>query len=369
MQSKIMSRKTEHVEICLFEEVEGFSETYLEYVKLIHQAIPGFNFEDVKTNVKVFGKELQAPFIVTGMTGGNEFVGKINATIAKVVEEFGLGMGVGSQRVAIEHKEVRSTFEVVRKNAPNSLIIANLGAPQIAKGYGYRELRDAIDMINADAIAIHFNIAQELFQPEGEPEYSLSLLEKLRDISKDLGIPVIIKETGCGISMESAVLFRKYGFKNFDVSGQGGTSWIAVERIRGMRRKNWKAESAKLFQDWGIPTAASIIEVRYAVPDATIIGSGGIRNGLDVVKAIVIGSDIAGMALPVLKRAVEGEESLRKFFRNVIFEIKSTMMLIGAKNVSELREKPIVIHGKLREWIESRGLNLLDIIRVRKKNE
>jgi len=369
MQSKIMSRKTEHVEICLFEEVEGFSETYLEYVKLIHQAIPGFNFEDVKTNVKIFGKELQAPFIVTGMTGGNEFVGKINATIAKVVEEFGLGMGVGSQRVAIEHKEVRSTFEVVRKNAPNSLIIANLGAPQIAKGYGYRELRDAIDMINADAIAIHFNIAQELFQPEGEPEYSLSLLEKLRDISKDLGIPVIIKETGCGISMESAVLFRKYGFKNFDVSGQGGTSWIAVERIRGMRRKNWKAESAKLFQDWGIPTAASIIEVRYAVPDATIIGSGGIRNGLDVVKAIVIGSDIAGMALPVLKRAVEGEESLRKFFRNVIFEIKSTMMLIGAKNVSELREKPIVIHGKLREWIESRGLNLLDIIRVRKKNE
>jgi isopentenyl-diphosphate delta-isomerase len=368
MQGNIINRKIEHIEITLFENVEGFSSTYLENVKLIHQAIPGIDFEDINTEVNFLGKRLSAPIIVTGMTGGTEFLGKINSIIAKIVEEFGLGMGVGSQRIAIENKIVRNTFEIARKNAPNALLIANIGAPQLAKGYGYKELREAVEMINADAIAIHFNVAQELFQPEGEPNYSISILEKLKDISKELGVPIIIKETGCGISQESAKLFASYGFKIFDTSGQGGTSWIAVEMYRGIRRGNWKAKSALKFLDWGIPTAASIIEVKYAVPDSIIIGSGGIRNGLDVSKVIALGANVAGMALPVLKATVEGENTLREFFKRVIFELKATMMLTGTKTIRDLKRIPVVILGELKNWIDSRGINLNEFLKIKREN-
>ncbi|MEM0015931.1 MAG: type 2 isopentenyl-diphosphate Delta-isomerase [Saccharolobus sp.] len=363
----IVNRKLEHLEIASFEEVDGLASTYLENVILIHQAFPGISFSEINTRIKFFKKEINAPIMITGMTGGRPELGRINQTIAKVAEKIGIPMGVGSQRIAIEKAEARESFAIVRKVAPTIPIIANLGMPQLVKGYGLKEFEEAVQMIEADAIAVHLNSGQELFQPEGEPEYQISALEKLRDISKSLSVPIIVKESGNGISMETAKLLYQYGIRNFDTSGQGGTNWIAIEMIRSMRRGNWKAESAKLFIDWGIPTAASVIEVRYSVPDAFVIGSGGIRNGLDAAKVIALGADLAGMALPVLKRSIEGEQSLEQFFKKVIFELKTAMMLTSSKDIESLKRTNIVIIGKLREWLEYRGINLSTYEKVRKR--
>jgi isopentenyl-diphosphate delta-isomerase len=363
----IINRKVEHVEICLYNQVENFTTNYFEYVKLIHQALPGFAFSDVDVSVEFLGKRMSAPIIITGMTGGTEELGKLNEIIAEVAEEIGIGMGVGSQRIAIEKKETSSTFAIARKKAPTIPIIANLGAPQLVKGYGLKEIEEAIQMIEADAIAIHFNPAQEVFQPEGDTDYSYTILDNLVDISKSLNVPIIIKETGSGISMEVASLFYSKGFRYFDVSGQGGTSWIAVEMYRGLRRGNWKAESAKNFLDWGVPTAASIIETRIGAPDSVIIGSGGIRNGLDVIKALALGANIGGFALPALKAAIRGKESLRDFLKRTIFEIKTAMFLSGSKSIKDVYKSPIVIFGHLRDWLDSRGINLSTLESVRKR--
>ncbi len=363
----IISRKLEHVEIASFEDIEGFTTTLLEDVKLVHQAFPGISFDEVDTKTYFLKKEINAPIMITGMTGGKPELGKINKIIAEVAEKFRIPMGVGSQRIAIERTDARESFSVVRKVAPSIPIVANLGIPQISKGYGLKEFEEAVQMLEADAIAVHLNPAQEVFQPEGEPDYNFSALEKLKDISKSLSVPIIIKETGNGISMETARVLYKYGFQNIDVSGQGGTSWIAVEMVRDQRIGNWKAESAKLFRDWGIPTGASIVEVRNALPDAFIIGSGGIRNGLEVAKVISLGADIAGMALPVLKRAIEGKESLEAFFNRVIFELKASMMLTGSRDVSSLKRASIVILGQLRQWLEYRGIDFSTYEKIRRR--
>ncbi|QKQ99723.1 type 2 isopentenyl-diphosphate Delta-isomerase [Metallosphaera tengchongensis] len=363
----LINRKLEHVEICLYEDVEEIVSTLLEDVVLIHQAIPGISVKDIDTRTSFLKKQISMPLMVTGMTGGHQELGKINSTIAEVVEEMGLAMGVGSQRVGIEKPETAESFRVTRKMAPTAPLVANLGLPQVVKGYGIKHFKDAVQMIEADAIAVHLNPAQELFQPEGEPDYPVSALGTLRDISKELGVPVIIKESGTGISMETAKILFDYGFSIIDVSGQGGTSWIAVEAVRNRRKGNWKYNSSKLFSGWGIPTGASLIETRYAVPDAFLIASGGIRTGLDVAKSIALGANIAGMANPVLHRATQGKAQLRKFFEEVHFELKSAMFLTGSKDISALRRAPLVIWGRLREWVESRGLTLSTYENIRKR--
>ncbi|MEM3557676.1 MAG: type 2 isopentenyl-diphosphate Delta-isomerase [Metallosphaera sp.] len=362
----LINRKLEHVEICLYEDVQGIVSTLLEDVTLIHQAMPRMNFRDVDTRAEFLGKTLSLPLMVTGMTGGHEELGKVNAVIAEVVEELGLAMGVGSQRVAVERPETAESFKVTRRIAPTAPLVANLGLPQVTRGYGVKQFMDAIQMIEANAIAVHLNPAQELFQPEGEPEYPLSALEALRDISKELNVPVIVKESGTGMSMETAKLLADHGFKILDVSGQGGTSWIAVEMVRNRRKGNWKYESSQLFSGWGIPTAASIVETRYSVPDSYIIASGGIRNGLDVAKSISLGANIAGMANPVLHHAVRGKEQLKKFFEEVAFQLRAAMFLTGSRDVKTLRHAPLVISGKLKDWLESRGLTLSVYESIRK---
>lgn len=364
----ITNRKIEHVEICLYEDVEVGS-TLLSDVRLIHQSLPGFSLSDVDTSTYFLGKKMLAPIIITGMTGGLPELGKINETLAEAIEELGLGMGVGSQRVAIERKEARESFAITRKKAPNAPLIANLGAPQLVKGYDVKQVEEAIQMIEADAIAIHFNASQEVFQPEGEPNYSMDILYKLIDISKSIKVPIIIKETGAGLSMEVAKLFYENGIRYFDTSGVGGTSWVAVEMYRGLRKDNLRAESAKLFLDWGIPTAASIVEVRSVAPEGTIIGSGGVRNGLDVAKAIALGADVGGFALPALKASVRGKDALKEFLNKIIFELRTAMFLSGNKDLQGLKSAPLVITRELKNWIDSRGINLsyYDSVRKRRK--
>jgi isopentenyl-diphosphate delta-isomerase len=360
-----VNRKIEHVEICLYEDVEGHGATLLDDVQLIHQAFPALSFEEVDISTEFLGKRLEAPIVISGMTGGSPELGRFNSTIATAAQKHGIAMGVGSQRVALEKPETRESFAVVRKVAKDIPIIANIGAPQLLKGYGTKELEELVSMINADALAIHFNAAQEVFQPEGEPDYSQRLLDLLGEISHSLSVPIIVKETGNGMSMETVARFRRVGINYFDLQGAGGTSWVSVEMYRGMRRNNWKWRSAELFRGWGVPTAASIVEARTMAPDSVLIGSGGIRNGLDGAKALALGADLVGMALPAIRAAVEGIEALDRFIGEFKFQLRVASFLTGSSSVKELKRAPLVVGGKLKEWIESRGLDLSTYTKVR----
>jgi len=348
------NRKLDHLRITLLEDVEA-GDTWLDFVKVPHRAVPELNLEEVVTEIEVFGKKLSAPLIVTGMTGGNEHAAKINAVIAEVVEELGLGMGVGSQRAAVERPELEWTFRIARERAPNALLIANLGAPQLLKGYGLEEIKKAIDMIDADAIAIHLNAAQESFQPEGDVDYK-GLLNKLSELVDKVEKPIIIKETGAGLDYESVKALRELGIKAFDVSGSGGTSWVRVEMYRAREKGDEVlATVADWMSSWGIPTAASIMEARAAAPDALVIASGGIRDGLHAVKSLALGADLVGVALPALKAAYEGKEELKKFLKSMMLSIKIGLFLTGSPAPEHIKGKAIVL-GPLKEWALERGI-------------
>jgi len=349
------SRKLEHIDIVLSQDVEGPGTTWLEYVHLVHRAVPEVDFEEVDLQVAFLGKKLRAPIVITGMTGGHRDVAHINKALAEAAEEFGIALGVGSQRAAIEDPSRAESFSIARKVAPNAVLIANLGAPQLVSGYGVREVRRAIEMIDADAVAIHLNPAQEVIQPEGEPNYR-GVLKSLASIASAIEKPVIVKETGCGLSVEVVEELRRIGIRIVDVSGYGGTNWVLVEKYRAERKgEELKASIAGDLSFWGIPTAASIIEARYASPDLTIIGSGGIRNSLDAAKAIALGADLVGIARPALEAYYSGR--LKIFLKSLIHGIKAVLFLTGSRSIYELRQRPLVVTGPLREWMVERRID------------
>ncbi|BDR91543.1 type 2 isopentenyl-diphosphate Delta-isomerase [Vulcanisaeta souniana] len=348
----IENRKDDHIRIASEQNVEEGNNLFNE-VYLIHIALPEIDFDDVDTSMTIFGKKLSFPFIIGAMTGGTEIAEKINAILAKCAEEFGIGMYVGSQRVAIVKPETARSFRVVAENAPTALKIANLGAPQVSR-LNERVLSDwvsqAIDMINADAIAIHLNPAQEVFQPEGEPWFR-GVTDRLRFIKKIANRPLIIKEVGNGISMEVArTLVSRVGPDAIDVAGTGGTSFIRIESIRARA-----INEANIFSGWGIPTVLSICEVRN-VYDGFIIASGGVRSGLDGAKAIAIGANAFSMSRPLLLSALKGYDETKKFIDNLFREFKATMFLTGSKNISELSRAPVVLGQDIISWLGQRGI-------------
>ena len=348
------TRKLEHLEIVLEEKVEGFIPTWFEHVYLPHRALPEIDFEEISLETRFLGKRLKAPLIVEGMTGGHPVAKEINARIAESVEELGLAMGVGSQRAAIEDPGLEDTYRVVRKYAPTSVIIANIGAAQLNKGYGVKELEKAVEMIEADAIAVHLNPAQEVFQREGDKSFK-GIADKLAELAPKLSVPVIVKETGSGLSKEDVARLYARGIKFFDVAGSGGTSWIAVEMYRNRRSGDeFLEKAAEDFLEWGIPTAASIIEARVAAPKSVIIASGGIRTGVHVAKALALGADLAGLAAPVLRAFRESR--VKEYLTRILYEVKAAAFLTGSRNVEELKSVQPVLTGPLREWIEARGL-------------
>jgi len=282
--------------------------------------------------------------------------------LAKVAEKLGLGIGVGSQRAALENPSLEYTFSVVKEYAPTALKIANIGFVQ-AKKYSIDKLMKAIDMVNADALAIHLNPLQECVQIEGDREFK-GIIRRIAEISKELPVPVIVKETGAGIGFEVAKkIAEETDVKAIDVSGLGGTSWSAVEMYRAMRKGNFFRECvAREFWDWGIPTTVSIIETRLAAPNLEIIGSGGVRSGIDIAKVLALGANVAGIALPALKEAVKGFEKLELFFKILIEELHIAMVLTGSKNISDIRRAKLVITGKTREWLIQRGISIKEYL-------
>ena len=345
-------RKLEHILICNHCEVEYRKDTLFNAVELIHRGVPNCNLEEIDTTTDLFGKKLEAPLIVTGITGGHPKAKEINRNIAEAVEELNLGMGVGSQRAGILDSSVEDTYRVVR-DYDIPLVIGNLGAVNfIEDRWNEETIERAIEMIDGDAMAIHFNPLQEAIQPEGNTNFKgIGILKDIISSYKRRyrDIPFIAKEVGEGFSREDAITLREIGFDGIDVAGSGGTSWAMVEYYR-IKDREFR-EFSKRFLDWGIPTAVSLLYVKDVFP-GTIIASGGIRSGIDMAKSIALGAHCCGVALPVLRAALRGSREVVKILERMIRELKTTMFLVGCEDIEALRKAKYVIKGELREWLD-----------------
>lgn len=333
-------RKTEHIRLCLEEQVgaEGISTGFSKYM-FRHNALPELHFDEINLSTTFLGASLRTPLLISSMTGGSELAGQINDRLAEAAERRGWAMGVGSVRAAVEREELASTF-AVRHKAPNIPIIANLGAVQLNYGYGIEECKRAVDIAGADMLVLHLNSLQEVFQPEGNIDFR-SLLQRIEKVCREMPLPVGVKEVGWGIDGVTAKRLREAGVAFIDVAGAGGTSWSQVEKFRSADKV--RREAAEAFAGWGIPTAECIREVKAAAPDAALIGSGGLHNGVDAAKALALGADLAGFGRALLAPAVQSEEQLDAVLERVELELRTAMFGIGADTLSVLRNSPRLV--------------------------
>ena len=334
----IGARKSDHIRINLEQDVHSGLKTGLEHYYFIHQALPEIDLDDIDLNQRFFGHSLQAPLLISSMTGGTPEAAAINRTLATAAQETGIAMGVGSQRAAVDHPELASTFQV-RKEAPDILLFANLGAVQLNYGYGLDECQQAVDMIEADALILHLNPLQEAVQPEGDTRFA-GLLDKIETISKALPVPVIAKEVGWGFSQQAARQLKNAGVAAIDVAGAGGTSWTQVEMYRAQNER--QARLAAAFIDWGIPTAESILNIRAAAPEMIIFASGGLRDGTDIAKSIALGATLGGMAGPYLKAATQSVEETILTIHEIKRELQICMFTSGNPDLESLKQTELI---------------------------
>ena len=349
----IGERKADHIDIALNQNVQfiekktGFDDVSLKDVDLVYEALPEINLDDVNCETKLFGHEMAAPIFVSGMIGGIDKAEKINRDIAKAVEQLGLGMGIGSQRAMIERPETKRTY-YVRDIAPRMLFAGNIGIVN-AKDYDLKKIEWALKEIKADVLAIHVNAAQEAVQPEGDTDFE-GCLKAIKEISSKLKKPVYVKEVGNGFSKEIVKALAKTKIKGIDVGGSGGTSWTKIEYLRQ------KELGEMTYAEFGVPTCAAILEAR-SVYKGELIATGGIRNGLHVLKCLVLGADIGGIAWPVLMaQNANGSEGVKSYLERVIRDLKRGMFLVGAKNLKELKKKKFLVMGKTKVWLEQRKI-------------
>jgi isopentenyl-diphosphate delta-isomerase len=350
-------RKSEHIKICLTQKAQARNATTgFEDINFVHCALPEINKQGIDLSTHFLGHKFKAPLIVGAMTGGTPEAEKINSTIAETVEKLGLGMGVGSQRAAIEDPSLAHTFDIARRKAPTAFLIANIGAVQLAHGYGITEVRKAIEMIGADAVAIHLNALQEVIQPEGQPKFR-GIVAKIAELATQLDVPLIVKETGAGIAAEEAKKLEAAGVKAIDIGGVGGTNFAAVEHHRANGTESTVQQPlSDVFCDWGIPTAPSLIEVCQSTK-LPVIASGGVRTGADAAKALAIGAKLASVSQPVLKAAVKGNGATENLLLHLIEDLQNIMFLVGAEKVEALLSVPLVVTGKTEQWLSTRGFN------------
>ncbi len=363
MTETTKKRKADHIRICLTQKAQARKSTSgFEDVQLVHRALPEIDKQKIDLTATVFGHRFSAPLIVGAMTGGTAEATKINAALAEAVEKLHLGMGVGSQRAAIEDPALAKTFAVARKKAPTAFLIANIGGVQLVHGYGLKEVRKAVEMIEADAVAVHLNALQEAVQPEGQTNFK-GVLAKIAEIAGELEVPVIVKETGAGIAAEDARKLELAGVKGIDVGGVGGTSFAAVEFFRVQAQENSVQRFlGDAFWDWGIPTVASIVETTQSVK-IPVIASGGVRSGTDIAKALALNAALTSLAQPALQAAVKSVRDTETLLACLIEELRNAMFLVGAVKVEHLAKVPVVLTGKTREWLEARGFNVKDYAR------
>jgi len=349
-------RKAEHIRIALERDVSSRVTAGFEDVELIHNAVCEMDLGEIDTSVTVMGKRLRLPLIIEALTGGTREAKRINMGLAEVAESEEIGIGVGSVRAAMEDPSLADTYSVVRDRAPRTLVLSNIGASQLAK-HGSQYALKTMEIVKADALAVHFNKLQELVMPEGETCFK-GYARHIVELSKRLGEKLCLKETGAGFSGEAARLAESWGVKWVDVAGVGGTSWYAVEYYRGRGKSGSKASLlGKTLWDWGIPTAVSIVESKMCTQSLRIIASGGVRTGVDAAKAIALGASCVGIARPFLVSFLKGGvEEARRLVKSFEFALRFTMFLVGARSVEELGSVPLVVTGRTAEWLEQRGL-------------
>jgi isopentenyl-diphosphate delta-isomerase len=327
-------RKAEHLQINLEQDVRSALSTGLERYRFIHQALPELDLQEIDTRLTLFGRQLATPFLVSSMTGGTLKATAMNRRLAEAAQTARIAIGVGSQRVAIEDPKQVKTFQV-RRYAPDVLLFANLGAVQLNYGYTVEQCRRAVDMIEADALILHLNPLQEAVQDDGSTNFK-SLAGKIELICHQVGVPVIAKEVGWGISERTARLLIQCGVAAIDVAGAGGTSWSQVEMVRAPNR--FLRELALAFVDWGIPTAESIRLVRRVAPDLPIFASGGLRNGLDIGKCLALGATLGGMAAGFLKAATVSTEAVIEVITLLSAQLRLTMFAAAVRDLSGLHK-------------------------------
>lgn len=327
-------RKSDHIRINLEEDV-NFRQltTGLEHYHFLHQALPEIDLADIDTSVSFLGKTLKAPLLISSMTGGTEQARQINLTLAEAAEQCGIAMGLGSQRAALENPDLAASFQV-RSVAPTAMLLANLGAVQLNYGYTVDHCRRAVDMIEADALILHFNALQEAVQPEGNINFS-GLLAKVEAVCQALEIPVIAKEVGWGFAEDSVRRLAEAGVAAIDVAGSGGTSWSQVEMYRA--KSEVRRRVAATFVDWGIPTSEAIVAAKRGGSGLPIIASGGLRNGLDMAKCLALGASVAGMAGPFLKAAVNSVQAVLDEIEIATTELRIAMFGIGVDSIEALQ--------------------------------
>ena len=346
----IEKRKNEHIEICLGKDTKAHH-NYWDEIDLVHRALPEVDFDDIDLSTELFGVELKAPIIISAMTGGTELGKRINENLAIAAEKLGIGMGVGSQRPYLVDRSLGETYSIVKEHRV-PLLLGNIGAPQLIDqkrnpGLTRKQLEKLMIMLDADILAVHLNFLQEAVQPEGDMRAE-GILSAINSLSKSF--PVIVKETGAGISRGMALKLKRAGVMGIDVGGMGGTSFAAVEKYRAEARGDRrKAELGDIFWDWGIPTPASVLEASVGIP---VIATGGIRNGLDAAKALALGASAVGIAGELLKPATESPEAVIEKLEGIIHQLKVAMFLVGARNVYTMKNTRVIVHGRLRDWFE-----------------
>ncbi len=341
--SETQTRKADHLRVCLEEDVQSHRITNgLEHYRFTHTCLPELNKADIDISSTFLGKAIATPLLISSMTGGTEQARVINQRLAITAQRFGLAMGVGSQRVAVENPALNETFSV-RRYAPDALLFANLGAVQLNYDYGISQCQKAVDAIEADALILHLNPLQEAVQTEGDVNFK-GLFDKIEQLVGLLPVPIVAKEVGNGVSAVMAKRLLSIGVAAIDVAGAGGTSWARVESERAKDAKQRRLGNT--FADWGIPTAECITSIRAlsnpkakAIP---LIASGGLRNGLDATKSLALGADLAGLALPFLQAAGQSEEALAELCEALIAEIVTVLFCTGCGSLGELRQAGII---------------------------
>ncbi|MFC3959696.1 type 2 isopentenyl-diphosphate Delta-isomerase [Halovivax cerinus] len=345
-------RKDDHIRIIEEEDVET-SGTGFADVELVHEALPEIHRDEIDQSTSLFGHELSAPIVIESMTGGHPNTTKLNRNLAAAAQETGIAMGVGSQRAGIEldDPDLLESYTVVRDVAPDALLYGNVGAAQLSE-YGVEAVERAVEMIDADAMAIHLNFLQEAVQPEGDVD-ARGCLDAIERVADGLSVPVVVKETGNGISRETAARLADAGVDAIDVAGKGGTTWSGIEAYRARAvGADRQAGVGDRFRTWGLPTAVSTVEAVDA--HDCVIASGGVRSGLDVAKAIALGARAGGLAKPFLAPAGRGREAVVDLIETLQLELETAMFVTGSDTVPALRETTPVVLGRTRTYLDQR---------------
>ncbi|GEK57912.1 type 2 isopentenyl-diphosphate Delta-isomerase [Marinococcus halophilus] len=337
-------RKQDHIEYALS---TGFSaESSLDDIQFVHQSLPDSASLYTDASVEIGGLSLSSPILINAMTGGGgDETAAVNASLAEAAAATGVAMAVGSQTSAIKNEQESYTYKIVREKNPDGVIFANTGSE-----VSVEQAAQAVEMIQADALQIHLNVIQELVMPEGDRDFQ-GALERIKRIAEGLSVPVIVKEVGFGISFETAAKLRSSGVVIIDAGGSGGTNFSMIEN----KRRN---QPFAFFDQWGIPTAAAIAETVHAWHPGSVIGSGGVRHGLDIAKIIALGGSASGMAGAVLREAKNhGADGAAAFLRQTQEELKIVMTAVGAQNIEELKRAPVVLRGETAYWLKERGID------------